>query len=412
MIERLRAVALPATLLLALAAPSSAGSKAPVRLEQAAAEVPESQLVDVGVVIFRTGLAVNPSDPGAEEALAKKGIFPEVRRGEARYFPVQLARTLQLSGHWGAVSVVPSPTDAVDVLVSATILESNGHELELEVWVDDTSGRRWFDRRYRREADVRAYAEDASAEERRPYTSLYNEIANDLLAARRKMNSDEIRELRQISFLRFAADLAPDAYGDYLRRDRKGRYRVDKLPAEGDPIAARIERIRERDYLLVDTFNEQYATFHASMEQPYLQWRSYSFEEEEALRKLRRQARTRKVLGALAILGGILADGDSTAERAAKEAAVIGGTLAVQSGIAKGQEAKIHREAIKELGASFESEVEPMVVDVEGQRLRLEGSAATRYATWRKLLREIVATETGIPLDPDAAGVAEESRDR
>jgi len=64
--------------------------------------------------------------------------------------------------------------------------------------------------------------------------------------------------LREIAGLRFAADLAPYAFGPYIAMDRKGNYTVTRLPAPDDPVVQRMQRIRERDYSLVDTLNEYY----------------------------------------------------------------------------------------------------------------------------------------------------------
>ena len=81
---------------------------------------------------------------------------------------------------------------------------------------------------------------------------------------------------------------------------------------------------------------------------------------------------------------------------------MIGGIAAIHAGIATSKEAKIHAEALKELAASVETEVAPMVIEVEGQTLRLSGSAETQFETWRRLLHEIWISETGLPQDPNA----------
>ena len=140
------------------------------------------------------------------------------------------------------------------------------------------------------------------------------------------------------------------------------------------------------------------------MDEPYDNWRKYSYEELKNKKELKRAARTRKILGALILLGGVVGQSSSEEEAAARQAAILGGTAVLQSGIAKGKEAKIHVEALRELGASFDSEVAPLLVDVEGQTLRLTGSAETQYQEWRKLLREIFVAEVGLPQDPDEIG--------
>jgi hypothetical protein len=167
-----------------------------------------------------------------------------------------------------------------------------------------------------------------------------------------------------------------------------------------------MERVRERDYMLVDTLNEYYANFGDSMAEPYTQWRKFSHEELEAEAQAKREALTRQVLGAVAIVGGIMA-GEATgssAGSAAATAAVIGGMYAFKSGLDKRAEIRIHTESLKQLGDSFQSEVQPMVVDVEGRTLELKGSAEQQYAEWRQLLRELYENETGMPAASSTAG--------
>jgi len=57
--------------------------------------------------------------------------------------------------------------------------------------------------------------------------------------------------------------------------------------------------------------------------------------------------------------------------------------------------ANIHREEIRELSESFVAEAAPMVVQVQGETMRLTGTAEAQYESWRKLLREIYESETG-----------------
>ena len=203
---------------------------------------------------------------------------------------------------------------------------------------------------------------------------------------------------------KFAANLAPEPFEDYLTTNKKGRTRVKRLPAHGDPMMARVDNIRASENLFIDTLDQNFAAFFAKMEAPYASWRKYTYEEEKAYKALKRKALTQKILGGLAILGAALADPGSPVASVARDAAMIGGMAAIHSGIATSKEAKIHAEAIRELAASVETELEPIVIDVRGQTLRLSGSAETQYQEWQKLMREIWATETGLPVDPNQPG--------
>ena len=60
-------------------------------------------------------------------------------------------------------------------------------------------------------------------------------------------------------------------------------------------------------------------------------------------------------------------------------------------------EIKMHDESLKQLSSSFQNEVQPSVVDIEGRTLELKGSAEQQYAEWRRLLRELYENETGLP---------------
>lgn len=360
-------------------------------------EIPEDELLDVGITILNPGLP-----PHDENAAEDDGVFADLRKAEARFIPVRLMETLQATGYWGAVRVVPQGSDNIDVMVSGTILESGGRKLELRVRAADVSGRQWFERTYKHVAEPRAYAERDDGTLPEPFRAVYSEIANDLLEMRNKLKPEERKRLHELAQLRFAADLVPAAFDDYLKRDRKGRWVVAKLPAEGDPMMSRIDEIRERDDLFVDMLTEHYANFVLEMEEPYDNWRQFAYEEEMAQRQLKRQARTQKILGALAIIGAVVMDGDSEAERVIQQGAVIGGTMAIQAGMSKSQEVKMHVESLRELASSFDSEVEPLLVDVEGQTLRLSGSVETQFVTWRKLLRDIFLNETGLVVDPDS----------
>ena len=366
----------------------------PVEAIVAETEIPEDQLLDVGIQVFDPGLPED-ADP---VTLEEQGIFPEVRKSEARFIPYHLKNTMESTGQWGAVRVVPVGTDNVDVLVTGEIIESTGRSLTISLGASDATGRAWFDRKYKGLADPQAYLPD-SIQIEDPFQDLYNLIANDLLKERMELDAGDIESIHEVSQLRFAADLAPYVFEDYFTVNRKGRYKIDRLPAAGDPMIVRVEKIRERDYMLVDTLNEHYESFYVAMSDPYEKWRSSSYVVELQLAEMRRKARTKQILGGLLIVGAFLVDPASSIERAARDAAIVGGAITLKNGIQQQGESKMHVEEIRELAASFDSEITPLLVEVEGQTLKLSGSAEAQYSTWREILEEIFTTETGLPLE-------------
>lgn len=395
------ALLLPLAAALAACVTNETRPLAKVNPIQATTQIPEAELLDVGVRVFDTNIPASIKDD--EEALAKKRIFPEVRSAEAGYMPGLLRATLESSGQWGAVRVVPEKA-VVDVLVDGTIVSSTGAGLVLRINVADSTGRVWIkDKEYSGEADLGSYKTEAALRARDPFQNVYSAIANDMLAARQALAANDRRDIRRVTGLRFANDFAPEAVKGYLATDGRGVTSVARLPADGDPVMARISRIRERDLAVVDTVDSYYANFSDKVEDSYGNFRRVSQQEIEKEDRARASARTRTLLGAAAVLGSILvADqcgpNDYTCrnvQSAARTAGAVGGVAGIMSGIKKYSEAKVHAEALKELADTFRAEVTPQVVEVEGRTLKLTGTAEEQYREWRELLQQIYIEETG-----------------
>ncbi len=379
-----------------------------IAAKQATVHIPEAELLDVGIRVFDPGIPKNIEDD--VEALAKKRIYPDLRKAEARYIPTLLRETLEATAQWGAVRVIPDTAEFVDVIVSGTLIDSNGGFLSVDITAVDAAGRVWIkDKRYQSLVDLGAYKTTASMKARDPFQNVYAEIANDLVLARDKLTSLERENIRRVASLKFAEDLAPDAMAGMTSKDKNGITQVVRMPAEGDPTLGRIEKIRERDTAVVDTVNDYYASFHDSMEESYGSWRQTSFTELEKEMRARSAARTRTVLGAAALIASIFAPNSCSSydscriNNAARNAGTMGGIAAVLSGIRKYADARVHADALKELTNSFQAEVAPQVVEVEGHTLRLTGTAEDQYREWRKLLKQLYEEETGAAAAPPPA---------
>ena len=108
-----------------------------VSMHQAEVELPEDQLLDVGITVFR------PGELTTEKAV-KEGTSSDTREAERHFIPYHLKNTLQRSSHWGAVRVLPVQTGAVDLVVQGEIMQSNGEKLAVNITVKDASGHVWF----------------------------------------------------------------------------------------------------------------------------------------------------------------------------------------------------------------------------------------------------------------------------
>jgi hypothetical protein len=367
-----------------------------VEARQAQGEVPEARLIDVGIELFDPG-----STESDREKLARTGLSPELRRSEARFMAFQLKKTLESTGYWGAVRVLPGPGEGLDVNVSGRIRESNGKRLVIDIEARDARGEKWLQKHYRGQADTSAYRSDRVGQQE-AFQDVYNRIANDLLEALDRRKDEELAMVRQIAGLRFAAQLLPEAFAPYLKSSGSGRYTLKRLPAADDPMTRRLASIRERDHMLLDALNDHYLAFNEKMGGPYANWKMYSYEEQDAIDRIRKESLLKKILGGAAVLGGVLMTPDSYGEAAVRDAAILAGSMVMQSGFEKGKEVGIHQAALKELATSFDGDVEPMLVEVEGQQLKLTGPAEVQFAAWRDLLRQVLSVESGAPIDPNS----------
>jgi len=352
-----------------------------------AIQIPEALLLDVGIGIF---------DPGTDAlSTGDAGVYPKIREAEARFMPYMLMETMQNSGSWGIVRVIPQRQSEMDIWVDAEILRSDGEHLELLVRVEDSSKKIWYTKKY---SDVASkYSYDTSLPNRsEPFQALYNQISNDMLLYYRQLEPEQINTIRVITELKFAKEFSAEAFGDHLGIDKKGRYYITRLPADNDPILLRVKQIRERDYMFVDTLQEYYGSFVRQMEQPYLEWRRAYYEENKALQEVKSQSRNRIIGGALAVLAGILAQGvDSSTAHTAGAVGIGAGAAAVMSGLNKREEAKVHEEALEEISASLDSEMQPHTMKLEDRTITLSGSVNEQYGQWRQILKDIYRAETG-----------------
>jgi hypothetical protein len=363
------------------------------QLVVAATSIDEALLLDVGVVEFDSGIPENNRPE-------KTGIYEDIRLAEAKYIPYHLKTTLQGAGHWGAVRVIPSASAYTDVIVSGSIIQSDGEYVELQMIVTDATGRHWFTRNYETQTGLTSYSKRRDRR-RDPYQKVFNDFANDLQQHAAIMPRKQLQQTRQISELQFFSDMSPAAYNGYLTEDEEGITTVARLPAENDPSVSRMRQIRERDRLVVDTLNEHYANFYYGIAIPYRNWRKNSRAESVKYRQEKRSALTQALVGVVVLAGSTQINTNTSSRntnninRALQYQGISRGLDTVYGALMRNREAGLHLDAITELSESFGNEAAPMVVSVEGQERRLTGTAEAQFESWRQLLRNIYEAETG-----------------
>ena len=352
--------------------------------------VPEDLLLDVGVAIFDPGL--DDMDDDQEEL-----TNPQIRGAESRYAPFLVAETLQRSANWGIVRLMPNVSSPMDLYINGTILESNGESMAMRIEVKDSTGRHWYTKLYEQEISQFSY-DPSQRQQNDPFQILYNNIANDLLAWKKaNIEDDEILEIRMISEMLFAQRFSPEVFDDYLTQNRDGYLEIVSLPADSDPMLGRIRDIRERDFMFIDTVQDYYATYVRQMRLPYDSWREQSYYETITLREIEASARRRFIAGAATVVGGLAAatQGSNYGTVAGGAFAVGAGAYLLRSGFDKQAEARIHMEALEELGQSLENEVAPQVINLDDRTITLSGSVEEQYEQWREIMADLYSAEVG-----------------
>lgn len=321
----------------------------------------DTRELDISLVVFDPGI---PADPTHNKEL---GIFPKIRSAEARYLPFVLRQVLVDTDSWGAIRVIPDPDPGTELLITGKLLQSDGIQLSFELTATDSRGQTWFTRTYSGTAPETAY-QGGRHNGPRPFQALYDAVMADLSRYALALQPKELETISNLAFLRYAATLAPDAFGDYFTRDEAGFYQLQRLPAYGDPMVARIEKVRQQEYLFVDTVDEQYRKLFAAMAPTYDLWRRYN--REQAIYQEAYEERL--------------------AERSKPQR---GSYQAMKRSYINYRWSKIQQQESAKLATGFNNEVAPTVMQMQGRVVELEGSLEEQYREWRRILQSIYQLE-------------------
>ena len=363
-------------------------SSTPLLLKTPTNPIPQELLLDVGIPTLNDGLYLTDENDT---------VFPEVRFAEAIYFANQLAKVMEKSGAWGAIRVTPNDQVITDVYITGTILHSDGETLALSVVVKDTKGQKWFSKTYRKVVGKLAYDRKSRNNLGDPFQNLFIRIANDVLIYREKITSKELMELRSLSEIRFAKQFSSDAFAEYLSENKKGILNLERLPAEDDELLKRVQKIRQRDYLYIDTMQDYYDGFSQQMHFAYQEFRQSSYDSVVKSRQLNRQGNQRIIAGLGSILAGIYGRTQADtrlASNASSATAAVGGFI-LKSGLEQKQKSAEYDESIAEMGSSLEAEIAPQVIALEDRTVTLTGTVQAQYGQWQTLMAKIYQQERG-----------------
>jgi hypothetical protein len=309
--------------------------------------------LDIGITIS--------SDIPLQSGTAMEGAFRET---EAQFLGAKQRRVFENAGQWGVVRLYPQPSLIPQLMLDMVVLQSDGRQLRVHAMLTGVHGATLLSDTY---LDYASSEGVLTADNEDPFTDLFHRIHNDVATKVALMPESE-DYLRQLSFLRYAQQLAPQAFEAYLSREGES-WQLLRAPAEQDPMYQRISKLREYELLFVDTIDEQLTSALREIDTAYRLWLRASKEQLDWLEK--RRAR------------GVNAEGLADDSAFARHQAVYAAYRSL----------KIHEQELFELVLDLESESRSTALEIEETVVTLEGTLEQQYREWREALAKIMMLE-------------------
>jgi len=330
----------------------------------AGADERDPRALDVSIAEFDPGI---PADPALYSDLE---VFPRVRQIESKFLPFVLRETLVKSSEWGAVRVVPEPDPAAEVLVTGTIVHSDGETLRIRVTASDASGRNWFDREFE-SVVTDAYADGDDPGAVPAQQDLFDAIAAELATARDRLEGKALAEIAEVSLLRYGYEIVPTAFGDYFEFDGGSEFKLLRLPARDDPMLERVQFVRHTEYVITDAVDAKYREVGTQIAHVYDVWREYR----------------RKTLA--------YREEDARHAEAVKSDGAPGSFEALRNSYESYRYHRVTEQELDRLAIAFNNEVGPMVDAMESRVAEMQAWVESRQADWHRILEEYFELETG-----------------
>ena len=354
--------------------------------------IPEELLLDVGIAVFD---APASSLDDADESLYQND---EVLRAERNYLPYVVGEHLQAAGMWGAVRVIPRPRSALDVTVTGTITQSDGESLAFRAKATDARGSVWFYNEYRAVAQYGAF--DGGEEFEDPFVPAYAALAADMASSLRALTLDDLVRIRAVAEVGFGHSLVPDAFARHVEPKPEGGHELRRLPADGDPMLARVRDVRHREQAFIDRVDEYYDDFSAGIQGPYREWRRQAFSSRREQRELKLKADAYGLLGSARIVAGLARMDHDLPGRLGLDWVTRGLGLIRGAETSEGQ-IRDNAQSLREVGSSTAASLLPHTTALENRTTRLQRGVDARYDQLRTILGRLYREEFG--LAPEAS---------
>jgi hypothetical protein len=366
--------------------------------------------LDVAIPTFTPGLPLDRYGEIDGDELIEEGIWPQLRRTEAKLFASELKVALDSKKVFGSVSVVPDSSTPSDLFVLGEIKESDSEVVEIEITVVDSSGEILGTESFEHTVS-KGFLRDQINQGKNPYEPIFTKASDYVISLLAGMSTADKQAIKDMSLMRYARYYSPENYSEYVetsikRKNGQRYYKFDLkgLPDRNDPMLKRIEDLRAQELLFVDRLQDNYEVFQAETRDAYATWQAETLPEVLAAREAQIGRNTKTVLGiGAAILAAILIkkgieksrerNVDTSEFELGAVAASIGSVWAINEAFKNNARMKVHSAVIEEQGQALDLNVSPMVIKFEDQTVELQGTAQEQYLQWKTYLRKVFEEE-------------------
>lgn len=285
------------------------------------------------------------------------------RKTEAQILAAKERSVFEGSGQWGVVRLYPEYSVIPELMLELAVLKSDGRELLIRATLTAVNGDILLEDTYLDRSVSKILASDPEE----PFDDLFHRIHGDVAIAISK-ESRSSRYLKTLAFLRYAQQLAPEAFSGYVVL-KNGQWQLLREPSERDPMYARIAKLRDYELLFVDTIDEQLSGALRDIDVAYRLWLQASKEQLDWLERRRSKG----------VNVARFSDDSTFARHQAVYAAY--------------RSLKIHEQELFELVLDLESESRSTALEIEDNVVKLEGTLEQQYREWRETLAKIVQLE-------------------
>lgn len=361
------------------------------------AQKPAAKVVylDVAISEFDPGIPL-AADGSIDYVKAKEqNIFYQLRRTEAKKFAVKTRDALLAKSTFGAVRVTPTGAVPSEIYINGKILKSDGEDVSIEVKVAAANGALLGTKTFDYEVPE-GFLQDGRNNGQNTYQPLFDKVAVYVEGLISKLNTTEREALQKLNQVAYGAKYSPKSFGAHLAMGNDGEVKLVSLPAQGDAMFARTEKIRASDNLFMDKMQTYYSDFDTSTEDTYQNWQRTVLgqikERDEASRK-----KGLAILGTLAgITCAVIANKSNTGTGDAVRNACVGGAVIGAAATYSASQAQAEQEKIiAEMSTAVDRDMSPIEMDFEGKKTQLQGTASEQYTQWRGQLKKIYDIESG-----------------